>query len=285
MPGGRPSWPGIMSPTWLDEHHLDGPRAEQPMAAQLAAVGEHLGEAEVIGRARGQPARARVIALGEPEGEGALLQAVLGAAIARSPGGPSGRRARRRTCRACPSGSKTRLLEELVERLPGGDLDDPPQRVDAGQAAVSPSRARLEVERGLRELRHERRPASPSRRARAIACGARRLPSPPLARPEVCVIRSRIVISRSAGTSWTSDSGSRWTATFIPLNSGMNFETGSFSRTFPSSIIIRMATPVTGLVDEAMRKSVSFAHRLLRVDVHHAPAPRSGRPCPCARRA
>ena len=67
-----------------------------------------------------------------------------------------------------------------------------------------------------------------------------------------------MVISRSAVTSWTSDSGSRWTATFIPLNSGMNFETGSLSRTFPSSTIIRTATPVTGLVDEAMRKSVSL---------------------------
>ena len=37
----------------------------------------------------------------------------------------------------------------------------------------------------------------------------------------------------------------------------MNFETGSVRPTLPSSISIRIATPVTGLVEEAMRKIAS----------------------------
>ena len=41
------------------------------------------------------------------------------------------------------------------------------------------------------------------------------------------------------------------------LNSGINFETGSLSETLPSSIIIIMAVPITGLVMEAMRKRES----------------------------
>ena len=39
-----------------------------------------------------------------------------------------------------PSGSKMRSPQELVERLPGGDLHDPGQGVDPGQAAVPPAR-------------------------------------------------------------------------------------------------------------------------------------------------
>ena len=95
------------------------------------------------------------------------------------------------------------------------------------------------------------RPARPEQLGAAL-----RWPIPPLARPEVCVIRSRMVTSRSAGTSWTSPSFS--TATLIPLNSGMNLETGSVSPTLPSSISMRIATPVTGLVEEAMRKIASL---------------------------
>ena len=51
----------------------------------------------------------------------------------------------------------------------------------------------------------------------------------------------------------------RATATFISLNSGMNFETGSPSRIFPSSTSIMTATAVMGLDMEASRKMVSLA--------------------------
>ena len=44
----------------------------------------------------------------------------------------------------------------------------------------------------------------------------------------------------------------------MSLNSGMNFDTGSVIRSLPSSIIIMMATPVTGFVIEAMRNTAFF---------------------------
>ena len=50
----------------------------------------------------------------------------------------------------------------------------------------------------------------------------------------------------------------RGIATFVSRNSGMKRDTGSDRRTFPSSTSIRMATPVTGLVIDAMGKIVSF---------------------------
>jgi len=40
----------------------------------------------------------------------------------------------------------------------------------------------------------------------------------------------------------------------------MNFETGSVSRTFPSSIIIRTAVPTTGFVIDAIRKTAQWAN-------------------------
>ena len=48
------------------------------------------------------------------------------------------------------------------------------------------------------------------------------------------------------------------TATLSPFISGMNFDTGSVSRTLPSSIIIMIETPTTGLVIDMMRKIASF---------------------------
>ncbi|MEJ0039326.1 MAG: hypothetical protein WDO68_25270 [Gammaproteobacteria bacterium] len=44
----------------------------------------------------------------------------------------------------------------------------------------------------------------------------------------------------------------------MSLNDGMNFETGSVSRTLPSSTSIRIAVPATGFDIEATRKIVSF---------------------------
>ena len=58
--------------------------------------------------------------------------------------------------------------------------------------------ARLEVERHGAQRRHIR-----GQRAAVLRGDIRlpsRVPAPPVSRPLVCVIRSRIVISRSAGT-------------------------------------------------------------------------------------
>ena len=60
-------------------------------------------------------------------------------------------------------------------------------------------------------------------------------------------------------------------ATFGFLNSGMKRDTGSVRRSFPSSISIRIATPVTGFDIDAMRKIAS-----LRIGVF---ASTSIRPC------
>ena len=102
----------------------------------------------------------------------------------------------------------------------------------------------------------------------SVPFGACLDPIPPLPRPDVCVNRSRIVTCRSAGTSSTLPSFS--TATFRSLKSGMYFETGSASRILPSSTSIMTATPVTGLVEEAMRKRASVVMGL--------PASASARP-------
>ena len=64
--------------------------------------------------------------------------------------------------------------------------------------------------------------------------------------PEVCRIRSRIVISRLAST--VSSPLPAWTRS--PLNSGRYLETGSSSLSLPSSAKIRAATVVIGLVME-----------------------------------
>jgi len=48
------------------------------------------------------------------------------------------------------------------------------------------------------------------------------------------------------------------TATFMPLNSGMKRDTGSVSRTLPSSTIISTAAAVIGLDVDARRKMPSF---------------------------
>ena len=46
------------------------------------------------------------------------------------------------------------LAQELIEGLSGCDLDDPPERVDAGEPAVAPLGAGLEVERRAAQLRN-----------------------------------------------------------------------------------------------------------------------------------
>ena len=94
---------------------------------------------------------------------------------------------------------------------------------------------------------------------------------PPLIRPEVCVNKSRTVTSRSAGTvrpgngPATVPDGAGATRPSVlsttaesPCSSGMNFDAGSVSRTFPSSTSIRIATPTTGFVIDMIRKMASF---------------------------
>ena len=94
----------------------------------------------------------------------------------------------------------------------------------------------------------------------------------------------RTVISRSAGTTRlgiaavTDPDGAGATRPSVfsttaesPCSSGMNFETGSVSRTLPSSTIIITATPTTGLVIDMMRKMASFCIGFL--------VSRSIRPC------
>ena len=83
--------------------------------------------------------------------------------------------------------------------MPRRDLDDAAERFDAGERAVAATASRAE-NRAAR-----RRASARTRRALLLVLrGAMRAPSrdpgPPLSRPEVCVSRSRIVISRSAGT-------------------------------------------------------------------------------------
>ena len=50
----------------------------------------------------------------------------------------------------------------------------------------------------------------------------------------------------------------RGIATWVSVNSGTNLDTGSERRMEPASTSIMIATPVTGLVIEAMGKIVSF---------------------------
>ena len=52
-----------------------------------------------------------------------------------------------------PSGSNRRCFRNRSKVCPGRDLDDAAEDVEAGQPAVAPQRARLEVERDGAELR------------------------------------------------------------------------------------------------------------------------------------
>ena len=157
-----------------------------------------------------------------------------------------------------PSGSKIRLPRNWSNGIPEATSTTRDERIDAGQPAV-PASASPAGSRAARSPAAGRGVARVSSGwlGKNFSRGMLREPAPPESRPEVWVSRSLIVISRSAATSSTSDDPLFSTATFMVLNSGMNFETGSDSRTLPSSTIMSTATPATGLVDEAMRKRVS----------------------------
>ncbi len=160
-------------------------------------------------------------------------------------------------------------LEELVERLPGGDLDDPRQGVDAGQAAVPPARAGLEVEREPRRTGSRPRPASrPPRPAGAAPARASSAPSPPLSRPEVCVIRSRIVISRSAATSSTSPLLLDGDLHPLELGDELRDRVGQADLALLDQHQDRDAGDRLGRRGHAEDRV--RAHRRLRLDVHHA---------------
>jgi hypothetical protein len=70
-------------------------------------------------------------------------------------------------------------------------------------------------------------------------------------------VEARLVRRRAGGGGGAA--GAAWgTATFNRWSSGMNRDTGSVSRIFPSSTSIRIETPTTGLVIDMMRKIASF---------------------------
>ena len=178
------------------------------------------------------------------------------------------------------------------------DFDDAAERFDAGERAVAPLRARLEIER------HRRRASGCTSRAcsrclRGAIRAPSRLPAPPLSRPEVCVSRSRTVISRSRGHGVDlrprrcrlarrgrrrPASASR-IATFeiLELRNEPRHRIGQPH--LPSSISIRIATPVTGFDIDAMRKIASLrigvfvleVHQALRLEVRDLAAPRHHR--------
>ena len=93
-----------------------------------------------------------------------------------------------------------------------------------------------------------------------------------LGRPEVIVIRSRIVIWRRIGCSLTSESacprtawsGSSGAATPRPSNSGSQLVIGSSMKKSPSSCSCIVSAAVTGLVWEYMRKSESSCSGVFR---------------------
>ena len=177
------------------------------------------------------------------------------------------------------------FTQKLIVRFARCDLDDATQHIESGKTAVAPEGAGLKVECDRAELRDVgcERVVWPA----VAAAPAVALPSPPLISPEPCVSRSRIVISRVADTRSTSGGGPPrppgppgpagaappprvrlGTATFIDLNSGMKRETGSLSRTLPSSTIIITATAVIGFDIEARRNTPSFGiGRLLSMSI------------------
>ncbi len=130
----------------VGRHQLHRARAEQPLAVQLAAVGEHLAEPGVVLGLRDQPAGTRGISLREAEERGDLAHLVgtrpvdggqtVGALVRPVEEGRVVHAERREDA----------ILDEFVERLPGRDLDHARQGVDPREAAVAPLRPRLEVE-------------------------------------------------------------------------------------------------------------------------------------------
>ncbi len=261
---------------WFDVISSIVLRTEIALAVQLATVHEHrrelrvvLGGADETAGAREVRRAAQAVLIGQ------LLQTVLRAAIERDDArGAIGQEREPGVLHA--ERIEEALFQEAIERLSRRDLDDAAEDVEPGEPAVTPQRAGLE----------SRAPFAPSfgMYVASVSSGARcasdadaRWPRPPLISPEPCVSRSRTVISRDRrnqidfhrwtaatapdhrlrGSGAASDPGFG-TATFIPLNSGMNRDTGSVSRSLPSSTIIITATAVTGFDIEASRKMPSF---------------------------
>ena len=96
--------------------------------------------------------------------------------------------------------------------------------------------------------------------------------TPMLCRPEVWVSRSRIAIARAAGTSSYSPPACAIRTIAGLLNSGMKRDTGSSSRSRPSSRSIRIAAAVIGLDIEANREHRIGRKRQLRLSAHGAGA-------------
>lgn len=126
-------------------HVGDGVRTEQPYAVELAAAGEHLGEAVVVGRRGDQPATARQERrlAGGVVAEGRVAQQPARWVRHVQPGQPVelvGRDGERGVVHA--EGREHLLGEEGVQPLPGHHLDDAAEHV--GGHRVVPLGARLE---------------------------------------------------------------------------------------------------------------------------------------------
>jgi hypothetical protein len=129
-------------------HVRDGVRAQQPGAVELAAAGEHLGEAVIVGRGGDQPSAAgqerRLTGGGVPHRRVAQQPACRVRHV--QPGEPVelvGSDPERRVVHA--EWCEHLLGEERVEPLPGRHLDDPAQHV--GGHRVVPFGAWLEQQR------------------------------------------------------------------------------------------------------------------------------------------
>ena len=183
------------------------------------------------------------------------------------------------------------LLDEAIDRHARRHFDDARQHVEAGGGAVRPAGARLELERHLADawdvVRQRLLRTGRDRAIREVAVGAadharrvrenvadlhlalnrngvvtglrRRAPRPPCAPAAGAGAGPAPRAPGAAGSE---------TATVMFFHSGMNFEIGSCSRTLPSSIIISVATPMTGLVIDMMREDAVLDHRLLGFQVH-----------------
>ena len=134
-------------------HQLDGPRRQQPLAIQLAAVDEHQAELQVVlGRAEQTAAAGEVGAVDEVR---LTLHPAQLAVLPRVPR----RRARvagRVEVRVLhPERVEDALLRELIEAHARDDLDDAGEHVEAVLGAVGPARPRLELQHCLAEARNE----------------------------------------------------------------------------------------------------------------------------------
>ena len=230
-------------------------------AVELAALQQHVAEARVVHRGREQAAATR---------RADRNHGRIAAADVRRERRPPRRRVHLRVParaspserrRRCPSSRAARRCACAGSRRTAGPRtsrrDIPGRRRRCCKTTACPAARAAAASPGRR--------SSPAAAPRVLSTRASMIirstglfgfsvyPSPP-----VCVISSRIVIERRASSSFGVPSSFSPVYTLSAANSGMWRDTGSSSRHFPSSYSIIIATPVTGLVIDAMRKIESF---------------------------